>query len=417
NFDEEKANQFGLKKQALNQLTQQSLILNLAKEYDLKVSDEELLEEIKQQEFFFKDGAFDKGIYKEVLSRNNLSIKEYEDDVRKQLLIQKTLKLFPTDVSENEKEILSTLLNIADKISYKILDPLEIPVDVEEKELKEFWEGIKQQFMSDVSYDIEYIKHENISGNYDEKTITAYYEENKNSIKDENGKIIPLEQAKEFIVSALNEKATKKEALKGYIDYKKNQLEKSLTTQTVTISSAQNIFNNEILEKISDLTITSPFLKPILSDGYYYTIKLLKINPSQIKSFEDVKNEVTPLYEKQKRDEKLLELAKKSVGNFKGKTTNFITSSDIKEFSELEESEASEFLMELFNQTQKDGFITLRDGKIILFSILEQKLLKDAKDVNDIADSVAKLKNGIFNEGLINNLQKKYKTEIFIEGL
>lgn len=417
NFDEEKANQFGLKRQALNQLTEQALLINLAKEFDLKVSDAELLEEIKQQDFFFKDGSFDKGIYKEVLSRNNLTVKEYEDDVRKQLLIQKTLKLFPTDVSKNESNILSTLLSISDKINYKILDPKDIPVDVDDENLKKFWENIKHEFMTEVTYNIEYIKHNNISNEYDEQTINSYYDENKNSLKDEDGKIVPLQDATEMIKSQLDEKATKKEALKTYIDYKKNQLDKSIETKNATLSSTQNIFDDETLEKISDLSVTSPFLKPVLHDGFYYTIKLIKTNPSKVKEFEDAKEDVLPLYEKDAKDKKLIELAKQSAENFKGKTTDFITSSDIEKVEDLDQNEASEFLMQLFSQQEKRGFITLNNGKIVLFNILEQKLLNDTKDVDNIADSVARLKNGIFNEGLIKHLQQKYKTEIFIEGL
>ena len=93
-FDEEKAKSFGLKSQALQFLTQQALVLNLAKSYDLQVSDAELLDEIKKQEFFHKDGVFDKEIYKQVLSRNNLSVKEYEADVKKELLIKRHQSFF-----------------------------------------------------------------------------------------------------------------------------------------------------------------------------------------------------------------------------------------------------------------------------------------------------------------------------------
>ena len=60
NFDEEKAKSFGLQSQALKQLTDQALLLNLARDYDLSVSDEELIAELKTQEYFFRDGLFDK---------------------------------------------------------------------------------------------------------------------------------------------------------------------------------------------------------------------------------------------------------------------------------------------------------------------------------------------------------------------
>ena len=73
NFDEEKAKSFGLQSQALKQLMDQALVLNLGIYYDLDVSDDEVLERLKTKEFFFRDGVFDKEIYKQVLSRNNMT--------------------------------------------------------------------------------------------------------------------------------------------------------------------------------------------------------------------------------------------------------------------------------------------------------------------------------------------------------
>ena len=151
NFDEEKAKQFGLQKQALQQLTQQALILNLADSYDLEISDAELLAELKTQEAFFDNGVFDKEIYKQVLSRNNLSMKEYETDVKKGLLIQKTLNLLPVEASTSESDILNIIMQIADKINYKVLSDKDIEVDTSDAALKPFWETTSQKFMTEVS--------------------------------------------------------------------------------------------------------------------------------------------------------------------------------------------------------------------------------------------------------------------------
>lgn len=100
NFDEEKAKQFGLQKQALEELVQQALLLNLAASYDLELSDTELIAALTKQEYFFRDGAFDKESYKIVLSQNHMSTQEYETALRKDLLIQKLLKLLPVETSE-----------------------------------------------------------------------------------------------------------------------------------------------------------------------------------------------------------------------------------------------------------------------------------------------------------------------------
>jgi len=84
-------------------------------------------------------------------------------------------------------------------------------------------------------------------------------------------------------------------------------------------------------------------------------------------------------------------------------------------FSDISVIEANEFLNQLFNSQKKRGIITLKGGKVIVYNILEQKILNVSNNNQDI--SITRLKSAMFNDGLIKNLQNKYKTEIFIEGL
>ncbi len=368
NFDEEKAKSFGLQQQALRQLTDTALILNLAASYDISISDNELLKEITSQKFFQKDGAFSKEIYKETLSRNNLSLKEYENDVRKQLLIQKTLKLLPVQVSSKEQNILNTIISIADKVNYKILDASKIAIDTSDAKLKPYWEMKKQEFMNVASYDLRYIKHDN--------------------------------------------NTSKKVALRTYIDFKKSKLSPSVQINTINISSNNNPYNQEVFEKISKLTPAAPFMKPILINNIYYTFELVKKNPATVKSYKEAKQDLIPLYEAEQRKVKLQELAKSSVDNFTGKTTDFITNIDALKFPEMDLLDANEFLAALFLKQTKKGFITLKNGKIVLYNILEQKMLTKTQQ----SDTIAKIKNTLFNIGLINSLKQIYNTEIFIQG-
>jgi len=415
NFDEEKAKQFGLQKQALQQLTQQALILNLADSYDLEISDAELLAELKTQEAFFDNGVFNKEIYKQVLSRNNLSIKEYETDLKKGLLIQKTFDLLPVEASANESNILNIVMQIADKINYKVLSEKDIVIDTSDAALKPFWETTSQKFMTDVSYEVNYIKQEKITQTYEEAKISKHYQENKTHFKDSEGKILSLENAKDAVVAELNAKATKDKALRTYIAYKKGKLGSDVSIQNATVSTDNNPFNSEALNKISKLSPTSPYMKPVLVNGEYYTIELVKVNPSQAKTFEAAKTEVLSLYTTQAKKSKLLELANSSVKSFAGKTTDFITAMNVNDIEGLETEEASDFLQKLFVSKEKRSFIVLNNGKIILYDILEQKLLDNSN--SDQSNLVKKLKSAMFSDGLIKNLQNKYKTEIFIQGL
>ena len=414
NFDEEKAKSFGLQSQALNQLTQQALILNLAEAYNLEISDKELLDEIKTQEYFFQDGVFDKEIYKQVLSRNNLSIKEYEQDVKRDLLLRKTLKLLPVEANKNELKIIDTIGNIADKINYKLLSNKDISIDTSDDKVKAFWEGIKNNFMTDISYDVKYIKQDKLTKEFDDAKITEYYNNNKTHFKDSDGKILSLENAKEKVLAKLNAKETKKEALRSYIAYKKGKLDEKLV-KTTTISASSNPFGNDAIAKISNLTMAAPFLKPILINEDYYTFKLVKVNPSSPKSFEEAKTSVLPVYINKQKREELLTLAKNSVTTFTGKTTAFITITDTKKLTDLDTKSANDFLVKLFTTQTKQGFISLENGNIVMYNILEQKML--ASTNTNPNNPIVRLKSAMFNEGLIKKLQNEYKTEIFIKGL
>lgn len=412
-FDEEQAKMFGLQKQALNQLTNQALILNLADSYDLRVSDLELLAALTSQEYFFKDGVFNKAIYKESLSRNNLSMKEYENDLRKQLTIQKTLKLLPVQTTENEKSIANKILSIADKVQYKLLNDQNISIDTTDATLKPYWEQEQHKFMSEISYDLKYIKQLAISQEHEDKKISEHYMENRNHFKDEDGKILELEDAKEKVIAELNTKVTREKALRAYIAYKKRKTDEA-QIKTITLSQSNNQFNQEIFEKISKLAITSPFLKPVKMGEEYYTFELIKVNQSRVKTFQEAKALVLPLFIKEEKRKKLLEIANSSLENFDGITTDFITSKDILSFNDISETQASEFLAQLFNSQSKKGIITLEDGSIILYNILEQKMINVTDNEKD---PILQIKSTMFHEALIKNLQNKYSTDIFLEGL
>lgn len=415
NFDQEKAKQFGLDKQALQQLVQQALLLNLAKSFDLTVSNEEVVKVLKSQKVFFKDGLFDPQTYKQILSQNRLSPTEYEAEIKKELLIQKALELLPLKVSKNEKNILSSMLNIADKIAYKPITLDDIKVKIDDKELKAYWETKKENFMSDTVYTVSYIKQAPLHKKYDNRKISQYYQENKMHFKDNEGKILPLASAKDKVIQELDKKATKEQSLRTYIAYKKGKLDKNTTVTNAAISKSNNPFTQEALAAISKLSSAAPFMKPLLIKGNYYIFKLVKITPAQVKTFEEAKQDVIPLYIEDMKKQKIIELAKRSLANFSGKTTDFITVNSAKSLKELNGVDARDFLQKLFVSDKRKGFITLNSGNVVLYDILEQKMLTNNND--KVANEMQKIKSALFSEGLMKKLQEKYQTEIFVKGL
>ncbi len=415
NFDEEKAKRFGLEKQALNQLIQQALIINLANSYDLSVSDKEVVDALTTQEYFLKDGAFDKETYKTVLSQNRLTVTEYEQSLKKDLLIMKTLSLLPLEVSKNEEKIVATTLGIADKIEYKVISEDDITIEVTDEDLKKFWESKRHNFMSEISYEVNYIKEKAVQNSYSDAEMQEYYTENRLHFKDSEGKILAFDDAKTAVADELNSKATKDNALRTYIDFKKGSLEADIKRESAIISASMNPFSAEVLEKISSLNAASPYLKPIEVNGVYYIFELTKTNPAQMKTFEQAKEEVLPLYISDAKKKKLFELANASVEHFRGDSTDFFTINEPQKLTKLTQTQANEFLGKLFASNKKRAFVELSSSQIVLYNILEQKLLTNT-DINQ-SEEIARLKSNLFNSALIEKLQEKYKTEIFMQGL
>ena len=376
-LDEAQAKQFGLQRQALKSLVDQALILNLAASYGIKVSDEELLNLIKSQNVFTKNGTFDKETYAEVLKQNRLTLKEYEKSMRRELLIQKTLYLFAPTVSTLEKSTVAYAMGAADKIDYKLLTPDAVTVVSDEAGLKAYWEKNKTQFKKAASYELS-IAHPQIS-------------------------------------AALDENASEKEALRRYIDFKKGALPASVRIETMTLSADSALFSPELLKEIAGLSEKKPFLKPRKVGNDYIIIKLEKINPVSAKTYEEAKADANIGYAVEMKKAKLQELAQNSYKTFHGTVSGFITRKETTSLAGLSATESAEFIDKLFASKQKQGFLTLKSGNVILYNVLEQKLLQESTIADE--NTVIKLKGNVLNQKLLKTLENKYPIEIYAEGI
>ncbi|MEA3372736.1 MAG: SurA N-terminal domain-containing protein [Campylobacterota bacterium] len=415
NFDEAQAKSFGLQKQAMKQLIDQTLILNLAQSYGLVVGDDELLAAITSETAFNKDGKFDKETYRKVLQQNRLSIQDFEADMKKSLLIQKTLELFPKQSLPLEKKALNAVMLIADKIDYKILTADMITIDRSDEALKQFWEKNTQNYMTLPAYNLQIITQERVSSNPDDAAIEEHYNANRHNFTDAESKILSLEEAKPAVIAALDEKATHKAALKQYIAFKKEKLDPSTTINTATINEKEHSYSAEIFSEIMALTPASPYLKPRKTGNSYQTIKLVSSVPSKVKTFEAAKAELLKDFAENEKSTKLQELANNSLATFSGQQSPFITRDFELPLDGLSEAETKLFIEGLFKQSTKRGSITLNNEKIVLFHILEQKMLKTSK--TDQENSVLRLKTTLLDQGLIKMLENKFSVEIYIEGL
>lgn len=407
-FSKELAEQLKLKDVAYRQVLQKNLILSYADSLGLDITNEDIAKELVKYNVFLKDGKFDKETYIKVLGQNKMTPKDFEESLKRNLLLQKVQMLFELNPSNVEVENLSKLLFIEDDISIKILNSNDIKVDIKQEELKKYWEENKNSYMSEISYDLEIKELPLLTANSTEEDIKAHYEKFKIDYKHEDGKIKSLEEAKNLIIKDLDEKFTKTEALKVFLKIKKDEdkFESKVTYKESTLPFMDEN-NTKILESKE-----GEILKPFFEKDKYFIVKLTKKNLSQTLTFEQASSLATKDYEKVMKSKKLEELATSQLKDFKGIDISTVSRDSVNKIVGLEQKEAGKFLNELFSSTSKNGMVKLED-KIVLYKINNSKF----SDYNKAKDDVVKeTLIQLQEEELMMNLMKKLENSFEIQS-
>jgi peptidyl-prolyl cis-trans isomerase D len=407
NFDQQKAKEAQLEKIALNELIQETLLINYAKDHGLIVSDEEIAKEIASMNIFFdKNQQFSKKVYLEVLKNNRLKPKDFEESIKRELLIKKIKQALEPKVFELEKNTIASSLFIGDKLKYKILSDEDISVKIEEDRLKEFYRQHKDNYMTQNRYKIEVLEVDPFKNSQiDEKELKQFYEKNRIKYKNNEGKILTFEDAKEEVKKDYQIKKGKKEALKEYIAFKKGKIK----GKEITIEEDNSTFSDSLLQLIKEAKEMKT-LKPKLINDKYLIVKVLeKIAPQPMEfkeAYELVKND----YISFKRKELLLKKANDMVNNFDGNVTKgYICQDDVDKIEGVDKFEGAKFLKELFISDKKRGFVEIGEHKVVLYDILEQKLKMENKwqvYKKLISENSNKLKAKLQNDKLIEKLEK-----------
>lgn len=176
-----------IKKEAWDLIVERTILLKKAEELNLKVSDTEIVEEIKKQEAFKENGQFSKERYLAVLNYMKLSPQMYEKDLERTLLIKKAMAIIKNSVTINERDVRDyyELKNKKIKVSYAVFgykDYLKNATSSQEEE-KKFYEENKESFKKPEKLDVSYmfISNDEFAGNVkvEDKDLKQYYEENK----------------------------------------------------------------------------------------------------------------------------------------------------------------------------------------------------------------------------------------------
>jgi len=415
-LDDEKAKEMGLIKQAFAQIETQAKLLNFAKDIGIIVSDEEIATKLANITAFQEKGAFNRAIYDGYLRSQRLKAKDFEETLREDITIQKTLALINVDALKLELEAIGAGMNVSDKIAYMVLTNGDLDFVLDEKKVKAYWDIQKSNFLTKYSYQLSIAWTQTSDMNVSDTEIREYYERNSFNYTNAIGKQLSFDEAKELATKDLKIKKGKKRAKNNYVAFKKNQIK---DIQKVTLDLGDNKLTPEIWKEIKEKSV-GDILKPKVVGDTYATIKIDNIVKPRVKSYKEAYSEASVLYANQAKKEELAKLAESRLKDFNQSSaiiSEFLKLEPNVEIKPLNSEESLKFLQKLFTSSKEKGIISVSD-KLIVYNIIEQKVSQVDKNETDIVrETTNKLKQSTFESNLIKILDKQYPTEVYRGGL
>ncbi len=171
------------------------ILLAVAQNENIKVTNEEVIKKIKSFPFFQKDGKFDLETYNLLLKYVfNVEPREFEEEIRQSLVIETLIQksLYNIGVTEEELENAYAKENDTARVTYVLIkkDDFKNAVDVSQEKLKKFYQDKKENFRTPKQVNIEYIKVD-FEGQKEKVSVTdeeieTYYTNNKKQFKKSN---------------------------------------------------------------------------------------------------------------------------------------------------------------------------------------------------------------------------------------
>ncbi len=180
--------QLNLPQQVLEQIIQQELLLQIADDMKLNASNNELRDKIKGYPVFQKDGQFI-GFeeYKRILEWNRISLGDFEDNLKKEILMEKAIKLLTAGVSITQGELWENYKNTNESVKMEFVPieikniPIEKEFSLEEKQT--FFEKNKANYTIPEKREADYVffNIEDFKKEVDltDPEVKKYYEDNQ----------------------------------------------------------------------------------------------------------------------------------------------------------------------------------------------------------------------------------------------
>jgi peptidyl-prolyl cis-trans isomerase D len=397
-LDEATAKKLHLDKAAFKEALKDAILIQFAKDNGIYITNEEVKQYLSSIPYYKKESKIK--LTKDELRR-----------IKRELMINRILNTLNLPAKKITINTLSSALLMEDKIKATLIKAPDVKVN--QSEIKKFWENNKDKYKSQTNYDIGYF-YVPLDAKITEAELKNYYDEHKQNYVDNNGKILSFEKAKDKVKIDLEASKTKRDAIIAMKKLKKGEIKFKIVKETPLLNQYLTI---SLMQKL----IEKKFLKPVLTKKGWLIAKLIKIHNPKILPYEKAKEFAKADLIKKKKINKLIQIAKNKLNNFKGKELGFIGMDDINKITNkfnISINDANIFINSLFKSKSPNNYALLYDiNSAILYKIEEQKLLdlkKFKKYKNNIKISTNQLKEKIFKKNLIQKLLKLYEADIKI---
>jgi peptidyl-prolyl cis-trans isomerase D len=309
NLDEDMLKQLQVKRQALNQLIDNKLLVQESKRLKFRVSEKELTDAISNITAFQRDGMFDSRLYRNILDRLRMTPEAFEVAQKNAMLIDKLRTLITSSAKISDQEALEwyNWVNASVNIDTVFFDPNRYKdIHPSDEEIKTFFENHNEKYTTEAMVKVRYLNfnpdafRSKVALSNEE--VREYYDENLETFK------TPKTVEARHILLIVNRDAdpeTVKKTKERALDILKLAKEgKDFAKLAKQYSEGPTRDKGGYLGKFKKEAMVKPFAdmafslkagevsEPVRTQFGWHIIKVEKVNDASITSFEDAKKNI-----------------------------------------------------------------------------------------------------------------------------
>ncbi len=305
-----------LKQTVIDQMVNSQILFQYAQNHGYVTTPKEVQTNIAKNEVFYKEGKFDVDQYKKILRLNGYSVQEYEASQFQQLTQEQLRSNIEKSafVTDFERKNVTSLLNQERKFDY-----LEIPVkdfsdqvSITDSMLKDYFDKNQDRFIKPMKVSVDFVElnldevTKSISPSDDDLAILYDEEKNRFSTDEErNAQHILVEKkvTADQVISLINKGKSFEDLAKEY----------SIDTGSKDSGGDLGFFGIGVMVPEFETAVFAmkegEVSAPIKSEFGFHVIKLNKIKESSLKSFDEVKEQLVKIYQKNQGQKMIYDLS------------------------------------------------------------------------------------------------------------